>query len=217
MATSGRHRKPLWVRVSSRAAALFGVHFYNMLYGERSLLCALQQVEPPPTIHIREAKDRDLERLGSELNPAQAEACRMAAAQQSRCLIALDGKRLAGYSWFNTQDIHLLSWRMLPLPAEGGYTYNSFVLPEYRGQKIFQCLTEAVYSRLAREGFRFCCNLVDRDNAPSIAARRRLGAVFCPAPILKLPGLDPFPLQALPFGSTTKDDQAEPTNGSLPA
>jgi hypothetical protein len=75
-------------------------------------------------------------------------------------------------------------------------------------------LTEAVYCRLAKEGFRFCCNLVDRDNAPSIAARRRLGAVFHPAPILKLPGLNPLPLRALPFGVTNEDGQVVPENGS---
>ena len=207
MPPSDRHRKPLWVRTSSRAAALFGVRFYNMLYGERSLLGALPRVEPPRTLQVREATARDLEQMGSELHPAQAEACRIAAGQDSRCVIALDGNEIAGYSWFNTCDIYLLSWRMQTLPAEGGYTYNSFVRPEHRGQKVFQCLTQAVYSRLAQEGFRFCCNLVDRDNTPSIAARRRLGAVFHPAPILKLPGLDPIPLRALPFGSTTQDSQ----------
>jgi ribosomal protein S18 acetylase RimI-like enzyme len=210
MPTPDLHHKALWVRTGSRAAALFGVRFYNMLYGERSLLGALQRVEPPRTLQVREATARDLERMDSELDPAQAEACRIAAAQQSRCVIALDGKQIAGYSWVNTHDIHLLSWRMQALPSEGSYTYNSFVRPEHRGQKIFQCLTEGVYSRLAQEGFRFCCNLVDRDNAPSIAARRRLGAVFHPAPILKLPGLDPFPLQAVPFGATTEDSQVVP-------
>jgi hypothetical protein len=95
------------------------------------------------------------------------------------------------------------------LPPGGGYTYNSFVRPEFRGQRIFQCLTEAVYSKLEREGFQFCCNLVDRDNSPSIAARERLGAQFHAAPILKLPGLDPLPIRRLPFGSTSGNDHAK--------
>ena len=208
MAATKSDRRPLWIRASSRVAALFGVRFYNMLYGERSLLETLEHVEPSSDLMIREATAGDLELLSSVLDPEQAESCRTAADQQSRCLVALHGQEIAGYSWLNTRDVFLLSWRVQRLPPEGGYTYNSFVRPEFRGQKIFQCLTEAVYSQLEQEGFQFCCNLVDKDNAPSIAARGRLGAQFHAAPILKLPGLDPLPLRRLPFGSTSGDAHA---------
>lgn len=179
---------------------MFGVRFYNMLYGERSLVDAVQTVEPPPGLEIRRAATQDLELLAAQLAPTQAESCSIAAAQQSRCLVAVVGQQVAGYSWLNTADIFLLRWKVQALPPQGGYTYNSFVRSEYRGQKIFQCLTEAVYSELRQEGLRFCCNLVDRDNAPSVAARKRLGAIFRAAPILKLPGLDPLPLRRFPFG-----------------
>jgi hypothetical protein len=176
-----------------------------MLYGERSLLDTLPHVEPVSDLVIREATAGDLELLDAALEPAQADSCRIAAAQGSRCFIALHGRDIAGYSWLNTRDIFLLSWRVQSLPPEGGYTYNSFVRPQFRGQKIFQGLTESVYSKLEQEGFQFCCNLVDRDNAPSIAARERLGARFHAAPILKVPGLDPLPLRRLPFGSASGD------------
>ena len=204
--TAAKHaRRPLWIRASSRTAALIGVRFYNMLYGERSLAAALLHVEPPSELRIREATAEDLEILQAELEPAQAESCRIAAAQRSRCFVALQGREIAGYSWLNTREVFLLRWRVQSLPPGGGYTYNSFVRPEFRGQKIFQCLTEAVYSMLEQEGFQFCCNLVDKDNKPSIAARERLGTQFHSAPILKLPGLDPLPLRGLPFGSTSGD------------
>ncbi len=205
MPASARDHKPLWIRATSRTAGLFGVRFYNMLYGERSLGDAIHQVEPPAGLVIRRATSGDRELLESNLTPAQAKSCRIAAAQQSRCIVAMNGQEIAGYSWLNTRDIYLLSWRLQKLPPDGGYTYNSFVRPEYRGQKIFQRLTGAVYSELAREGFQFCCNLVDRNNAPSVAARRRLGALFHAAPILKLPGLDPFPLRRLPFRVTARE------------
>ncbi len=205
MTATTRDSRPLWVRVISHTAGLFGVRFYNMLYGERSLLEPTKRVEPPPGLGVRRATSGDFELLASKLAPPQAESCRIAAAQQSRCLVALVGKQFAGYSWLNTEDIYLLSWRVQALPSAGGYTYNSFVQPEFRGQKIFQCLTEAAYTELQQAGFEFCCNLVDRDNAPSVAARRRLGAQFRAAPILKLPGLNPVPLWRFPFGVSASE------------
>jgi len=102
----------------------------------------------------------------------------------------------------------MLRSRVHALPPEGAYTYNSWVRPEYRGQKIFQCLTRTVYSELKKESFEFCCNLVDRSNAPSVAARRRLGAQFHAAPILELPGLNPLPLRRLPFGVSVGASQS---------
>lgn len=200
--------KPLWVRATSRTAGLFGVRFFNMLYGERSLVDAVHHVEPPPGLGIRQATAQDLGFLATELAPAQAKSCRIAAAQQSRCFVAVIDQRVAGFSWFNTGDIYLLSWRVQALPPEGGYTYNSFVQPQFRGQKIFQCLTEGVYSALKQAGLEFCCNLVDKNNAPSVVARKRLGALFHPAPILKLPGLDPLPLRRFPFGFSAGDPQS---------
>jgi len=210
-----RDHRPLWVRVASRTAALFGVRFYNMLYGERSLGDPVRYVEPLPGLVVRRATPLDLARLGTVFAPAQVESCRIATAQRSQCFVAVEGEEIAGYSWLNTDDIYLLSWKIRALPLQGGYTYNSFVRPEFRGQKIFQRLTEAVYSELEQEGFQFCCNLVDRDNAPSVAARRRLGAQFHAAPILKVPGLNPRPLLRFPFGVSTADSPGKREKGSL--
>ncbi len=208
MSAPTRNRRPLWVRVASRTASLFGVRFFNMLYGERSLADAIQHVEPSPGLGIRLATPRDLELLQSELSEDQASSCRIAAAQQSRCFTAFAGEDIAGYSWFNTRMIYMLRWKVQALPPEGAYTYNSYVRPEFRGQKIFQRLTEAVYSELEKEGFEFCCNLVDRNNTPSVAARRRLGTQFHAAPFLKLPGMNLLPLRRLPFGVTVPESQS---------
>ena len=111
MTATTRDRRPLWVRVTSRTAGRFGLRFYNMLYGERSLVEPVQHVEPPPDLEIRRATARELELVASKLDPPQAESCRIAAAQQSRCLLAMVGQDLAGYSWLNTDDIYLLQPR----------------------------------------------------------------------------------------------------------
>ena len=105
----------------------------------------------------------------------------------STCFVALHQGQVVGYSWVHRSVIELFGHRVARLSANGSYTTNGFVLPEYRGKKVFQCLTCAVYTRMKAEGYTFTCNLVDRGNVASITARANLGARFQETWILLLP------------------------------
>ena len=202
---SSTPHKPLIQRFASRIAALFGVHFYNLLYGEKSLLEKIETVMPAPEVRVDLAREVEIENLLRRLPPEQSRYCLTAREVGSECWIAWHGEEIAGYSWVNRQQVNLLGWYLFELPESGAYTYNSYVWPEYRGRKIFQLLTEAVYKHMQAEGFAFCGNLVDRSNAASIGARRIFGLVYQPAPVLKIPGRGPFVLGRLPeLGMTVK-------------
>ena len=60
---------------------------------------------------------------------------------------------------------------------------------DFRGKKIFQCLTREMYIYLKNKGYRYACNLTEKNNAASIAARRNMGARIDTLRFLKLPGL----------------------------
>lgn len=183
--------KPAWQRAASRVAGIVGVRYYTMLYGERSLLGEIERIEARLDLDVRAATPPELERIRGLMSSPDAYLAGRAVEQGGECLVAWDGETVAGYSWLNRERITLLGDPVCELVPGGGYTFFSFVWPEYRGKRVFQALTGAVYSRLKAEGFRFCCNLVDRNNAGSIGARAKYGVVYQPAPILKLPGLHP--------------------------
>ena len=195
--------KPLAQRLASRVAAIFGVRYFDLLYGEKCLLDSIAHIEPPPEIRIRRASPVELETLLQALPESQAGLGRTARANGGDVWIAWQGSKVAGYTWVNRQAMYLLQWRLLDLPAGGAFTFNSFVFPGYRGRRIFQCLSEHVYRDLKSSGFSFCCNLVDRNNAGSIGARAKFGVDYRPAPVLKLPGYRPVLLaRRLEIGST---------------
>ena len=213
--TSTPH-KPLIQRIASHIAALFGVRFYNLLYGERSLLEKIETVIPTLEVRVETASEEELEAVLSRLPPEQSRYCLTAREVGSECWIAWHGEEIAGYLWVNRQQVNLLGWHLFELPESGVYTYNSYVWPEYRGRKIFQRATEVVYKHLQAEGFAFCCGLIDRSNAASIGARRIFGLVYQPAPVLKIPGRGPFVLGRLPeLGLTVKDQLTTRTGQSI--
>jgi len=177
------------------------VHYYAMLYSEKSLVGGIEHIEAPDFLEVRAATGAELETILAGQSPDEAGISQRIVAAGGECLIAWRGGAMAGYSWIDRRQVLLLGNRVTDLPDEGAYTFNSYVWPDFRGRRVFQVLTESVYRLLAQEGFAFCCNLVDRNNAGSIGARLKFGVVTRPAPILKLPGVDPWSVRGpLPWG-----------------
>ncbi len=201
---------PLARRLASRVAGVFGVQLFTLLYGEKPLLGNIERIEPSLEIRIRRAGASELEHLLQALPEGQADIYGTARANEADVWIAWHGGEMAGYTWANRHAAYLLNWRLLDLPAGGAFTFNNFVLPRYRGCRIAQCLSQAVYSDLKADGYSFCCHFVDRNNAASIAARSKFGFNYRPAPVLKLPGCRPLLLaRRLRVGSTVEGREAQ--------
>jgi hypothetical protein len=184
--------KPLLQRVASRLAGFFGIRFYDLYYVEKSLLSEIEAVDSPIELTIREATGQDLETIMDRLGPEIRKNFHNAGALGSTCFIALHQGNITGYTWMNRRYIDLVGHIAAKLPAEGSYSYNSLVFPEYRGKRVFQSMIRLVYLKMKQENRRFTANLVDKDNLPSIAARERFGATFQNARFLKLPGFRPL-------------------------
>lgn len=185
-------RKLLLQRIASRIAGLFGIRFYNLYYVEKKLLTNTESVEPSVELKIRNANAKDLSYIIKLLGNSIRKEFEYAMAIGSTCYVALHDGKVAGYSWVNCRIIYLNGMHVVTLPDNGSYNTNSYVFPECRGQKVFQSLISRIYSDMKKEGCTFTANLVDKSNAPSIAARKRFSVNFQNAQILKLPGLKPI-------------------------
>lgn len=181
--------KPLHRRVLGPLLAALGVHDFLMLYGEANLSRPLPEVRTGVPFDVALATQSDLDELLPLLPAAQQQACRSSIRFDSQCFLARHDGRIAGYSWYHPTLLSVLHLPIETLPPNIAYTFASYVLPEFRGKKLFQRLTVAVYDHARQEGRDFVCNLVERTNAASIAARQRLSVNFQPVRILALPGL----------------------------
>jgi ribosomal protein S18 acetylase RimI-like enzyme len=179
-------------RVLSRLAGFFGIRFYDLYYVEKSLLTEIETVDSSIALIVREATAQDLENIMERLGPKTRKNFHTAGAIGSTCFVALHEGNIAGYTWMNRRYIDLVGHIAAKLPAEGSYSYNSYVFPEYRGKRVFQSMIRLVYLKMQQENRKFTANLVDKDNLPSITARERFGATFQNARFLKLPGFHPL-------------------------
>lgn len=185
------HRKSALRHHLGNLAGKLGFNFLHMYYGEKDLNEPIPNIQAPINVEISCANAEDLEQIKRLISPGQVRMIQSYTDFGDTCLVAKCDGEIAGYSWWNRSEIRYGAYTLVRLPENMGYTFGSFVFPEFRGKKIFQCLTCAVYSSLKAQGCEFCCNLVDQANGPSVGARRNLGATFQPVRILKLPLIRP--------------------------
>lgn len=174
-------------------AARFGLWRLKLMYGERDVTEPIPEVRAGIGVEVRLATKDDLDSVDAAIaSPEDLRLFRLSRESGAICFVAWVEGRPAGYSWLNL-DALTLSCRVLRrLPPGYGYQCDSVVFPEFRGRKLFQKLSAAIYVYLREQGRRYACNLVARDNAASIEARRKLGATFRPVTILKFPFFPPF-------------------------
>ncbi len=178
--------------IASRTAGFFGVRFYELYYVEKNLSDDIEKIALSIDLDIRKATDEDLNRIPRYLNNKDRENFEYNIAIKSTCYVAAHKDRIAGYSWASRRFIYIDGMILSKLPSGGSYNTDSYVFPEFRGNKIFQKLISAVYIEMKKSGCSFTSNIVATNNAPSIAARKRFGVTFQPTYILRLPG--PVPL-----------------------
>lgn len=171
-----------------------GVRFFDVHYLEKDLRGELQAIECPIALEVRLAEETDLAGILARSEPEIAARLERARAIGSTCYVAVHEGKIAGYSWANRKVVDMGGLIVARMPAEGAYNYESLVFPEFRGNKIFQCLIGAVYADMKAAGCTFTANLVDTHNAASIAARRRHGVAFQSARYLGVPFLGAVPL-----------------------
>jgi GNAT superfamily N-acetyltransferase len=145
---------------------------------------------------VRVAEPSDFEDLGRREGPGAMERFAVNEGLGSRCIVAVHGTTLVGYAWLNTTFVEFLGEALSRLPAGTMFIHNVFVFPEHRGKKVLQQLLTGAWQRGRAAGLHTAACVVDRANAPALAAFRRVGMCFRTAPIVKLPGLNPVLLGA---------------------
>jgi len=179
-------------RIAAKVSRAFGIRYHDSLYGEKNLLSELPVVTSPLALDIRKAVERELRDVALLQGGDTLSRFEFAVATGSSCYIAWVDGEPAGYSWTNNRVMMMDRHRAADVPPCGSFHFNSFVFPQFRGNKIFQCLIYHVYMDLKAQGCKFAGNFVDRENTASIKARQNFGALFQPAKMVKLPGFRLF-------------------------
>jgi ribosomal protein S18 acetylase RimI-like enzyme len=151
-------------------------------------------------VGVRSAEERDLASVTCRRGRRTAERFEGNTILGSSCVIAEHASTVVGYVWINTMVFEFLGERLRNLPSGAMCIHDVFVFPEYRGQRALQQLLAEVFESSRAAGLDAAVCVVDRENAPAVAAFRRAGVRFRRAPILKLPGVTPMLLGVRSMG-----------------
>lgn len=179
-------------RLAAGTARAIGVRYFDSLYGEKNLHSQIPPAHSPLKHEIRLASKkeiREIARLQGGDIPFRFE---FALKSGSSCYIAWAGEKPAGYTWINTRVMMMDMMKIIDVPPGGSFHFNSIVFPEFRRNKLFQCLIHRVYSDLKKQGYSFTGNFVDSNNTASIKARDHFNVLFQTARMGKIPGFPVF-------------------------
>ncbi|RJP65262.1 MAG: GNAT family N-acetyltransferase [Candidatus Abyssobacteria bacterium SURF_17] len=175
-------------RLASRTLRFAGIHYCDSFYLEKNLGTAIEPVVSPIELDISHATEDDLATIIRMRGQTVLKRFQIARAVEGVCYCAKHNGEIAGYMWLTRRAVILDELHVADLPANGAYMFGSYVFPHFRGKKIFQSLTYQAYDEMRQAGCLFVGNLVGRNNAPAVAARKRFGVLFQDSRLLKLPG-----------------------------
>jgi hypothetical protein len=161
---------PNWIKAPLKRC---GIYVFNVYYCEKDLQEPFEPVNATIPIEIRRATEEEKDKIYKRADRAEKKRIARYREQGDTCLVALDNKNLAGYTWYNTKIIKLERAAVKKLPPGGAFMCGSVVYPEYRGKKLFQNIISGVIERLKEEKLGFLSNMVDLNNAAAINARQR--------------------------------------------
>ena len=85
-------------------------------------------------------------------------------ANGNKCILALHNKKIIGHLWYMKDYMDLSLKKKILLSKNRAYTYNGFVIKEYRGKRIHAAMYAYIVNLLRKEGKRFVISAVDMDN-----------------------------------------------------
>ena len=183
--------RPAYQVIAGRIARFFGIHFFDLYYGEKLLTSPIDPVVPSLPTRVRLATAEDLNRIICRIGGEIQREFDHNSAISSTCYVALHEDTVSGYIWVNRQLIDLVGMYVAKLPARHSFSHNAFIFPEYRCKKIYQYLRHAVCSEMYKSGCLSIACLVDKANTRSIEVLKNEGIEFHNAAVLKLPGIKP--------------------------
>ena len=134
---------------------------------------------PNPAGAIVERYDyHDLEAVCAQFNHERCNIyLRHGQRKGHQCFLAKVDGALAGMTFISYDRVRARKQIVLRLESDQRYSGNSFVLPKFRGNKIFHHLKIDSYRAQIPEGVRNIFNMVAIDNQASIRTHQNLAAV----------------------------------------
>ena len=136
------------------------------------------KIVPPMDLSFRLATVRDIESMDYDnynYNDKAKDYSIWRLEKGDRCILSLHNDQIVGYTWIMKDYMELSKRKHIGISENRVYTYNGFVLREYRRKRIFAALDLYVTRMLKKENKRYRISIVAQHNKAAINSREKMG------------------------------------------
>ncbi|MFN2433325.1 MAG: N-acetyltransferase family protein [Gemmatimonadota bacterium] len=155
-----------WKQISQRT--LHRLYRRGRLLVVRQELARVRECAPPPGIEIRPLREHEWPAFRALTTQRRWERFRIALESGRTCLVAWRGPEPVGYTWISATISPEIEMHPLPLPPDGAYLWDLYVLPAERNGGVGSALVSARLAYARARGFRTGWRLISPRNRPSL-------------------------------------------------
>lgn len=138
-------------------------------------LAAVRKAPPPPGVRLAPLAEADWPALEELVTQRDLARFRRLAGRGHLCVVAWRGSRPIGYAWVAMRMEPEVSLCALPLPADGAYLWDLYVVPAERSGGVGSALAAARLEVARERGFREGWRAIERSNRASLRTLAKSG------------------------------------------
>ena len=147
------------------------LHWENTIMFERSLEEPIQEIVPRVRIRVAQATEDDLDKFKGIVDEDKRSRFKQRFEEGRICFVALDGKKVVAFTWLSLENEYEPDLQIeIKLNDEEAYFFDTYVLPEYRHNRLQSTMMAAKLMYLHHQACKRVISLVWDKNTYSIKA-----------------------------------------------
>jgi len=87
------------------------------------------------------------------------------------CLVGINEGKIISYIWGMKNELEISTAITINLPKDTAYSYNGFVIEEFRGHHVHASMISALYTLFKKDGKKFVLSGVNSGNLPALKTK----------------------------------------------
>jgi RimJ/RimL family protein N-acetyltransferase len=165
-----------WLVIRYILCKLIGLDWQGTILFERSLAEPIQEVIPKIKVSIKQATIDDLEKFKDIVDSEKYHRFQQRFKKGNICFMVLDGDKVVAFSWISFDNEYESESQIeVKLKDKEAYSFDTFVDPAYRNNRLYAAVIPARLKYLSTQGYEKVIGLVDDKNTYSLRAHASAG------------------------------------------
>jgi hypothetical protein len=170
--------KTAWAGFKYILRKTLGIHWQTIIFFERQVSEPISEVVPKIPVQIRIATIDDMDKFNNMFDEHKCNLLRQRFTRGEMCFVAVDGEKVIAQQWISSSDEYDPDNRLkVKVNSNEGYFFDTYVLPEYRNNKLHAALVASGLKHIYDRGLKKAIGIVVKNNTYSIKATLSQGFI----------------------------------------